>query len=76
MNVTFYHLQDECSFLSPAGSPCKSAPLFGSVPLASSSPGDAGHGDAGHGHSHGDGGHGHGHGEDHGGVGHGGGSEG
>ena len=71
MNVTFYHLQDESSFLSPAGSPCKSAPLFGSVPLASSSPGDAGHG-----HSHGDGGHGHGHGEDHGGVGHGGGSEG
>ena len=39
---------------SPAGSPCRSAPLFGSVPVAISSPGQwAVHGDAHSGDGHG-----------------------
>ena len=45
---------------SPAGNPCRSAPLFGSVPVAISSPGHRGHGEAhsrdGHGGGCGDGG--------------------
>ena len=49
MVIAILEISMKMKWTPPAGNPCRSAPLFGSVPVAISSPGDDGQGGDGYG---------------------------